>query len=1226
MKSTVPSRVKVCLLFTLTLILAGTTFGAGYDLIEDGDIDWSDLGAFTEKWLADCSVIDCEGTNFDGTDEIINLFDFSLFGQYWKKKYSVYYVATTGNDSNPGTEAQPFATLEKARDTIRSKSLPDGGTTVYLRGGKYFRASEFTLTAADSGTADKPIVYMAYPGEDVRIIGGVELDHSNFSLVTDPAILNRMEAVADGNVYECNLIDLGITNLGQLRTRGSCGSYETDWYWFPQYTVMHDQARSHMELSFNEDMMQLARWPNDDFDHTTDDFDRTVESVNNVPQFVYDGNRPERWTSATNPWATGYWRFAWQDWYEAITDIDTDSNTITLFNSRATGLCQLNVINDKPWNSRMEGKAWYALNLLEEIDSAGEFYIEYEASNHYNGMLYIWPPTNDINSSDEIIVSALGENQECLVSTDNTSYVTFSGITFEMNRHNVFEISGGDSVLIDDCVIRNAGTNGIFIYSGVNHGIQNCNIYGIGSTGIRIMGGDRVNLIAANNFATNNHIYDFARWERGFRYAIVLEGCGNQATYNWIHNSPHQAIHLLGNDHDVKYNKIHNVCQISSDVGAIYMWMDWSFRGNEIMHNLIYDINESILTKDPDYANTVRGIYLDGYVGSADVFGNIISDIAGDGMFHQGGQDNNFENNIIVKCGTTFVMTGGPYSVPGKPCKMLEQKFGSLTFGLKAFDYQNPPWSTAYPLAAAVPNDCYAPAFARYEYTIYSEFNKNLSWKNDTWITAHGTDVWENHDINDNYEDVNPQFYDEANGILAVYDDSPVYEINDFVRVPWELMGNLDLDLATRPVPPDGGTNVVITPNLYWAPAFDANSHTVYFSATSSDVSTRAAGAGKGEFSDSHYAPGQLLPGTTYYWAIDENDVDGNPLGSGNLWSFTTRGIKAINPIPSNGEILVNNPKAVTLRWQRGAGADDRDIYFGTDNPPTTKVADDTTAMSYDANDLAGGVIYYWRIDSNDGGVVTTGDIWNFSTVYTIVGAWDFENGYTDVSGYAPSAPDGVAAGEGTIGIIYDSERDSNVLDLNGGYLQIGSTRLAVHPDHIEKFHFNGSYTLAAWCKSTDTTVNTGSAYIIANSGGWGPRLGTTSVGAGGVRGLWGSLALDYDGVIEQSTGRLTGDRGFTTTNSGDYLNDGEWHHIAAVFDGADLTIYFDGEFSASVAVDPGWLNTMNGEEYHCFGIGAQPYWGNFPFIGQIDDAFFSNYAMTVAQIQSIMANGIPGQ
>jgi len=70
------------------------------------------------------------------------------------------FVSPVGRDTNPGTRAKPFATLERARDEIRrftrAGNLPKGGVTVWLRGGDYLRANTLELTAADSGTRKRP--------------------------------------------------------------------------------------------------------------------------------------------------------------------------------------------------------------------------------------------------------------------------------------------------------------------------------------------------------------------------------------------------------------------------------------------------------------------------------------------------------------------------------------------------------------------------------------------------------------------------------------------------------------------------------------------------------------------------------------------------------------------------------------------------------------------------------------------------------------------------------------------------------------------------------------------------------------------------------------------------------------------------------------------------------------------------------------------------------------
>jgi len=87
-----------------------------------------------------------------------------------------FYVATDGDDANPGSITAPFATLHEARDAIRSlksnSGLPEGGVTVWIRGGRYFLEETFLLTPEDSGADGKPVKYVAYPGEKPIFSGG----------------------------------------------------------------------------------------------------------------------------------------------------------------------------------------------------------------------------------------------------------------------------------------------------------------------------------------------------------------------------------------------------------------------------------------------------------------------------------------------------------------------------------------------------------------------------------------------------------------------------------------------------------------------------------------------------------------------------------------------------------------------------------------------------------------------------------------------------------------------------------------------------------------------------------------------------------------------------------------------------------------------------------------------------------------------------------------------
>lgn len=88
------------------------------------------------------------------------------------------YVAPDGDDTHPGTEALPLRTLAAARDRVRS-GLADGQAgprKVLLRGGVYELTGSVRFDERDAGTASRPVVYVNYPGETPRLIGGRRLD------------------------------------------------------------------------------------------------------------------------------------------------------------------------------------------------------------------------------------------------------------------------------------------------------------------------------------------------------------------------------------------------------------------------------------------------------------------------------------------------------------------------------------------------------------------------------------------------------------------------------------------------------------------------------------------------------------------------------------------------------------------------------------------------------------------------------------------------------------------------------------------------------------------------------------------------------------------------------------------------------------------------------------------------------------------------------------------
>lgn len=80
---------------------------------------------------------------------------------------ATYYVTTSGSDTNPGTETQPWRTIQKAAATLIA------GDTVYVKAGIYNEK----VIPENSGSPGNCIVYAAYPGDSVTLDGtGITLD------------------------------------------------------------------------------------------------------------------------------------------------------------------------------------------------------------------------------------------------------------------------------------------------------------------------------------------------------------------------------------------------------------------------------------------------------------------------------------------------------------------------------------------------------------------------------------------------------------------------------------------------------------------------------------------------------------------------------------------------------------------------------------------------------------------------------------------------------------------------------------------------------------------------------------------------------------------------------------------------------------------------------------------------------------------------------------------
>jgi hypothetical protein len=676
------------------------------------------------------------------------------------------FVATDGNDAWSGKLAGPndaktdgpFRTLERAREAMRKQKATGGeaaqGGRVVVRGGFYALDKTFSLEAQDSGIAEAPVVYEAAPGEKVVLAGGPVVPTGAFAPVTDAKALERLDPAARGKVVQADLRAVGIAGL-------------------ERFPVKFQGTPDAPELFFGEQRMTLARWPNHEWATIA-----KIVSPGAVPRegekgteggvFEYSGDRPSRWNVEAGVWLHGYWAFDWYSEVIQVKSIDREKHQITLAAPSVYGVIQR---NPSP-------RRYYALNLLEELDSPGEYFIDGTA-----GLLYFWPPAP--LGDARVVVSTL---KAPVLAVNEASGIRLRGFTVEASLSDGIQVTGGSDVRIQACEVRNTRGTGIRVSGGKGHAVEACDVHDTGTGGIVLAGGDRKTLTPAGHEAVNNHIWRFSIHKPTYSNALVLEGVGNRGAHNLIHDAPHQAIGVGGNDHVFEYNIVHHVCMETDDCGAFYKGRNPSCRGNMIRYNLWHNIGSPM-----GHGNAA--IYFDDGDGGDIVFGNVFFRCGDPGkgsfgtVFSHGGHDILAENNIFVDC--KRALGSAPWNDKrwkaaldgGEDCLWQERL-------LKEVDITKPPYTTHYPALVGFMNP--QPGQPRVSRAVRNVLAMCADVKSGNWQLS-PDENW--------VTDGDPGFVDAAQGDFRLKPDSEVFtKLPGFQPIPMEKMGLVQDEL--RPVVP----------------------------------------------------------------------------------------------------------------------------------------------------------------------------------------------------------------------------------------------------------------------------------------------------------------------------------------------------------------------------------------------------------------------------------------
>jgi hypothetical protein len=667
---------------------------------------------------------------------------------------TTFYVATNGNDAWNGLSPTytggingPFASLAKAQLAARTKSSA-GSVTIQVRAGTYYlpmsptNAGTLVFTSADSGNATSPILWENYPGETPIVSGGVPVGTGGLGLswtstalklyqVQLPSSLqpfeylfytpqvshtgpvgprrlrSRLESQFGVGYYMsggvCHsttppgTVATSLCNLGTfLRVLNPVAPTDPDGMGCPSVTNFNNSAQSKcLDRFYYNPSDPITNWLN----------------LNGT----YTGNPASPCQSSTNPYPVGDIGImlfdAWTVDDMRVGCLDTSQGVLFLNNATKGNTKQYDTFGPTAGHRYVVENTKDAFQAAYTAGQTGLWFLDRSTTQP---ILYYIANTGENPNLDTVVIPQLGGQFPVsgasdyvggsLISATNLSYVTFQGITFEVDNFTPSyttgfnnDVNGEMSVpqAIDCESCQNVTFNGITIQdtsaSGIdissssgssgtaatNDTIENSTFNDIGDSGIRI--GHTPNshdmaAIVVNNITVQNNLID--GYSRVFPDGEgIAEGNGNNITYthNDITDGYHAGISICqlacpGGENAVngtainsEYNHLWNMMQgITADGGSLYYNVgneNGSGSNDYILNNLVHDTTDDAIIDQGVAGSSYgdgEGLYLDAQSGGVKLENNVVYHVSGHAIHISDGptvnnaaNPNLFQNNIL---------------------------------------------------------------------------------------------------------------------------------------------------------------------------------------------------------------------------------------------------------------------------------------------------------------------------------------------------------------------------------------------------------------------------------------------------------------------------------------------------------------------------------------------------------------------------------------------------
>lgn len=713
-----------------------------------------------------------------------------------------FFVACDGNDSWSGTLASPnsqhtdgpFASVARAQIAVRKliQSNPNRPITVMVREGTYSlplsptNPGTLNFNSTDSGTSQMPITWENYPGEVPMVSGGEPVGAGGLNLTwTNPSgnlwqvqlpentqpfeylyyhkkrlvrsLRSRLQSSSgvgyymnQGSCYStvtATTVDISYCNLGTfLKIAGVVSPGNTGC---PQETYLTESKC--LDRFYYDPSDPITRWAN----------------LNGV--YTGDPSNPCR-VDDSNPYPTGDIGLtlfdAWTADVMRINCVDTTNHIIYLTGPTQANPGRYDYFGPSAGHRYIVENAKDAFQQEQQDGQTGIWFVDRSTASWT--LSYLANEGEDPNLDSAVIpqLQPATPTGGSILAANQLSYVTFQGITFEMDNF-VAPPSGFNSdqneentlpaavdcetcqyVTFDGITVRHTSASGIQIASlnghfgppAANDVIQNSAFYDLGSCGIHIghqpIWSDTTAGVVQFVTVQNNIVQGYSRvFPDG---EGIAEGNGNNILYqhNDVNDGYHSGIAVCettcpgqnGNNIVIQYNHIWNLMQgITSDGAAVYLQVGGAQKngvGNKLLNNLAHDVSDSSVIDRgiPGTGYGGHGFYLDAQSAGISLENNVIYRVSSDTiMISQGpgnGQPPNvFKNNIFAYGRKGMFALGGAW--PQNCTYTIRAK---LVSNILYFDQND---STAFYVIQGCADSC-GMSFNEFE-----NFERNLYWRTD---------------------------------------------------------------------------------------------------------------------------------------------------------------------------------------------------------------------------------------------------------------------------------------------------------------------------------------------------------------------------------------------------------------------------------------------------------------------------------------------------------------